>query len=687
MSTSDRSRVPRALRERVLARSEGVCQCVGVCGHHEARCTTVITLDGFHLSHLRSHAHGGPLHETNLEAWCSACNLALSSRDAADPRLPPREWQLRELNAIVDAISRTSAATLSAAPGSGKTIFAGLVFEALRDAGLVERMLVVVPRRGLAEQWVEALTASRHIQLKPHAALERPGQDGVVVTYQSLPNRDQLEAHLIKSRQVPTLLALDEVHHLSRDAGGIHRAWGNAIAELAGDVETGNLNVAAVLNLSGTLWRSNKSERISTVRYSPPDDDGRITSLVDAEVSVQELVYRGELRSVDLYRLDAEVRIADYAELEYVEGNLSDLDERPAKAAQAALGAIEEWREAFVASVLDRLEQAHRALGGYHVKTLIVAARQDHASLFRDEVDRQMRTRGLQPLAALAVSRDEDEAQRALESFRAQKRVGVLCTVDMAGEGYDCPEIAVLGYASNKLTSLYVRQVTARAMRVTERERELATVLPAMVVLPDSPALVRELVAYMAPFTHEVLLEDERPDADETGDGPFIVGPRMQRFVLTEAQAGSERITVSFLDGTVENLDDELIVALQPHLEQANIPEVYRPRATGAYQRTIRELLRDRPFDFGGHEPGQRAKPQRTVTLEGQARMLQEQLQKKGGWWAINGNTPVDHFNHLINDHAGIVNGQRGNASIEQLERALAFATETIDAYRRTQSR
>lgn len=171
----------------------------------------------------------------------------------------------------------------------------------------------------------------------------------------------------------------------------------------------------------------------------------------------------------------------------------------------ASLGSISDWRTAFVSAVLDRLQSAYDALGGHHVKALIVAARQDHARAFHDEVDVQMQQRGLRPLSALAIS-DELDSPRTLEDFRRQKRVGVLCTVNMTGEGYDCPDIAVIGYASNKLTSLYVRQVSARAMRVTDRERELERVIPAAIVLPDESTLVEQLVTYLAPFTHEVLV-------------------------------------------------------------------------------------------------------------------------------------------------------------------------------------
>lgn len=472
-----RPRPPRGLRELVYARSDGTCQRDG--------CDTAITLESFHLAHLRAHASGGPLHEANLEAWCAPCNLLLGARDAADRRQPPRQWQARAVGKAVKAIARAGAATVSAAPGAGKTVFAGLVFEALYEAGMVDRMLVFVPRRALAGQWADSLARDRHVQLKPHSAVERPGQDGVVVTYQSLGSRDQLEAHMVQASRSRTLLVLDEVHHVGERAGGARPAWAANMAELAGDVETRQLRVAGVLNLSGTLWRSEPSEKISTVLYRTLDDR-RLESLTDFEVTVGELVHRGELRPLDLYRLGARVKLADYQNLEHVEGDLSDLDEKPARAAMSSLASVTGWRAAFVDAVLKRLEEAHRALEGHHVKALIVAARIEQAKAFEAEVNRQMTERGLQPFAVVATSQDPTEGQMALERFRAQKRTGVLCTVDMAGEGYDCPDIAVIGWASNKLTSLYVRQVTARAMRVTARERELELVIPAAVVVPDA---------------------------------------------------------------------------------------------------------------------------------------------------------------------------------------------------------
>jgi len=668
--------VTSATRELVFARSDGHCQCGGVCRTHAGLCATAISFETFHASHLRAEVHGGIAHESNLEAWCSRCNLTLGARDARDPRAMPREWQFRELDKIVGAIMRTGAATLSGAPGAGKTLFAAYVFEALRNTGLVERLMVVVPRKGLAKQWADALAGARHIQLKPHSAIERQGQHGVVVTYQSLPNRDQLDAHIRIATRQPTLVVLDEVHHLARDETGQHRAWANAVSELAGDVESGHLNVAGVLNLSGTLWRSDRGERISTVRYTPPDAQNRIVSLVDGEVTVQELIRIGELRSVDLYRVDTHVRVADHAEIKVVEGNLADIDPASSRAAVRALADIDSWRTAFVGSVLNRLQRAHEHLN-HHVKALIVAASQDQAVRFRDEVDRQMRERGLQPLAVLAISRDEDEAQRALDHFRAQRRVGVLCTVDMAGEGYDCPDICVLGYASNKLTELYVRQVTARAMRVTDAERRAGALLPAVVVLPDAPELVDKFLSYLAPAIHEVRVGDETPPRDRRpGDEPREPHePRLRRFVLDDAVPGRETVTVSFLDGTHENVDSQFMAVLAQHLLAANMPQVFWPRATAVMQRTIGDLMRQRPF---GNDPPRPAPTTTPVSVEQQAAKLQRDLDQLGGWWHRNGDTPVSHFQHRVNEAGGIRDGGRGTASVEQLERAIAFARRLI---------
>ena len=216
---------------------------------------------------------------------------------------------------------------------------------------------------------------------------------------------------------------------------------------------------------------SKRSERISTVRYAQ-DDEQRLVSLVDFEVTAVELIRDGQLRPVDLFRRGATVELVDLGKAQRIVSRIANLDQNQAgRAAIRGLPTDPTWRENFVEAVLERLELRHRDLGNGPAKALIVARSQDDARMFQETADRLMRERGLRPIAELAISSELD-AQQVLERFRRHERSGVLCTVDMAGEGYDCPEITVVGFATNKLTPLYVRQVVARAQRVTAYERE-----------------------------------------------------------------------------------------------------------------------------------------------------------------------------------------------------------------------
>jgi hypothetical protein len=130
-------RIPRrtispAERAAIFAESGGLCQ---------RRCGRTIQYESFHVAHLRSHANGGPDIDSNFEAWCQRCNYEQGSADASDPRVKPRAWQLEALDPILAKIAASGAATLSAAPGAGKTVFAGLVFKALYEEGLSTALL------------------------------------------------------------------------------------------------------------------------------------------------------------------------------------------------------------------------------------------------------------------------------------------------------------------------------------------------------------------------------------------------------------------------------------------------------------------------------------------------------------------------------------------------------------------
>lgn len=682
-----RAKPSRALREELLLRSGGRCE----------RCETDIGIDAFHVAHLRSHMNGGALVVENLGAWCARCNLTHGSGDVQDTRVTPRDWQWRALETIVERIRHSQVATVAAAPGAGKTVFAALVFEALRASGYVDRMVVLAPRRTLVQQWHESLLRTRHVELHPGGEVERRGQDGVVVTYQSL-GAQTVGIHAKQAELQRTLFVLDEVHHVGEPTeSGARPAWARQITQLIGDVEQG-IHVAGVLNLSGTLWRSKRSERISTVRYVQ-DDEQKLVSDVDFEITAVELIRSGHLRPVDLFRRGATVELVNLAEAERIVSKIADLDQNAAgRAAIRGLPSDALWRDNFVEAILDRLARRHRDLGNGPAKALIVARSQDDARLFQESADRLMRQRGLRPIAELAVSSEMD-AHQVLERFRRHDRPGVLCTVDMAGEGYDCPDIAVVGFATNKLTPLYVRQVVARAQRVTEYERTtLGRPIPAAIIIPDVPELVDVMSSILEPMRHELRdpIEDDA-DASSSDDaqqqllGLGTLG--VPNFTLDRVNAhfeGDARVTGE-AGGDVAM---DLVRLVEPEAVKVGLPESDAPRIVVAVRTALTSRQDTRPFDPLPPDqaemataladppvapPAASAAPDvQPLSIEHQAREYQAELKRLAGWWNVNSTTPIANFQAEINRAAGIGPGGRPTASVEQLRTAAECARRIV---------
>jgi superfamily II DNA or RNA helicase len=148
-------------------------------------------------------------------------------------------------------------------------------------------------------------------------------------------NSATVGVHGKQSELQRTLFVLDEVHHVGEPTEtGARPAWARQITELIGDVEQ-QIHVAGVLNLSGTLWRSKRSERISTVRYVT-DDEHKLVSDVDFEITAVELIRDGHLRPVDLFRRGATVELVNLAQAERIVSKIADLDQNAAGRALSA---------------------------------------------------------------------------------------------------------------------------------------------------------------------------------------------------------------------------------------------------------------------------------------------------------------------------------------------------------------
>jgi hypothetical protein len=353
--------------------------------------------------------------------------------------------------------------------------------------------------------------------------------------------------------------------------------------------------------------------------------------------------------------------------------------------------------------VLERLELRHRDLGNGPAKALIVARSQDDARMFQETADRLMRERGLRPIAELAISSELD-AQQVLEGFRRHERSGVLCTVDMAGEGYDCPEITVVGFATNKLTPLYVRQVVARAQRVTAYEREkIGHPIPAAVIIPDVPELVDVMSSILVPMRHELRDPIEEPDDRENArEGQqqlsgmeMLALPKFMLDAVNTHVEGDARVTGE-AGGDVAM---ELVRLVEPEAVRVGLPESDAPRIVMAVRTALTARQQARPFDrmpddqaelataLAGPAPPPPAAAESSaatvepLSIEQVATALQGELARLGRWWAVNGDTPVKNFNADVNRAGGMGPGGRAAADVEQLRAAAESARRIVERH------
>jgi superfamily II DNA or RNA helicase len=424
----------------------------------------------------------------------------------------------RQLAHAVAAIAtgQTAARDILAAvtPGGGKSLLPVLAAARLFEAGLVTRICWVVPRDSLRLQAEEAFsdptwrTALGHA-LSVRAADNSPdpsrGLAGYITTYQGIAASPEL--HLAEFRAHPTLLVIDEMHHLpslgekrpNADLGLepeeiLGGAWSRAILPL--------LQCAAIrLLLSGTLERADGSS-ILWLPYRPaakaPFREIELDApgwLVVGYSRRQALLERAVL-PVTFGAMDGEASWRDEKGQEVGPHRLAahhpEETTRPALFTALRTGFAEALlRSAFIATrdlrARRRRErglaptEAAKGLG----KLLVVAPDQTAARHYLAVLQAWIPPAQADTVAQLATS-DMPQAHEALAAFRLLPEPSILVTVAMAYEGLDVPEVAVVAALTHIRSRPWLEQMIARATRVDPHagpyERQ-----EALVYHPDDP--------------------------------------------------------------------------------------------------------------------------------------------------------------------------------------------------------
>lgn len=661
----DRRRRPTPDESRFLyERAGGKCQ----------RCGVVLDAT-WHAAHLVAWSHGGATSVENMEAWCRDCNLRLGDRDAIVPEaLELRVWQEEALPTILERLYETGQATLQAAPGAGKTIFAGLVFKWLAERDLVQRVVVVVPNLALVDQWQRVLQSTVGVSLDhtPRGGyLEHPDTAGCVITYATM--RNAAASQRVQIDNYSTLVVFDEVHHLGEDM-----PWGQEA-----EVMVGTLSglAATVLNMTGTLFRSEKNKRIPMVRYRDVNHLGRpaIEAVADYSVTPKSLLDI-ELRRVDLYAYGSQVEWIDLLAQQTFHSEVANLTGPSQRAIHAELIADPDWMEGFAQLMGQALLEQQQALGDPHpFKALWIAKDQTSA---RDAAAIIRRQYG-EAFVRLVIS-DEGPAARADLRRAAAERVPLcIVAVQMVTEGFDCPDIAVIAYASNYIAELFVTQMVARAMRITRAERDSGMVLSARVLIPD----VADLRAVFADILVEKLhmltpqTQPPIPPASQQPAGPGVPRIRPYRLVSVTAPELGEVDLLAHERTTVAAADVKVMLDL---LKQAGLPSAFAARLVDVSrqwreQRALSEAARERQ-----RSQGITATPMnpRQVNIEYRSR-----ASRRAKWWHHQGDpaVPVDHFYVRMREAGGYE--KIDQASADQLRRAVHLADAMIRTWCDQQSK
>ena len=447
------------------------------------------------------------------------------------PRLRSHQRQLAEL---VEAIARGEEEGIrdilaAVTPGGGKSLLPVIAAARLMAAGVVARVVWIVPRDSLRLQaeeaftdpvWRAALGHSLSVRAADNGRDPSRGLAGYVTTYQGVAAAPAL--HLEEARRHPTLVVTDEVHHLpalgeaeepaepeappdlfdgpaeepipAEDAS----AWSRALAPVLGAARVR-------LHLSGTLERADgrailwlpyrRSKAAAKAREVDLEAPGwRVIGYSRAQALRDKAVL-----PVTFGALDGEASWSVRAEADpggrmalgphRLSGPMPSETTRPALfSALRTEFADALLREAYAALTELRAER-RRALGPRATrglgKLLVVAPDQACARRYLDLLREWLPPGQARREVRIATSSERD-ARETLAAFRLTPQPSILVTVAMAYEGLDAPEVSVVAALTHIRSRPWLEQMIARATRI-DRHAGPVDAQRAIVFHPDDP--------------------------------------------------------------------------------------------------------------------------------------------------------------------------------------------------------
>lgn len=290
----------------------------------------------------------------------------------------------------------------------------------------------------------------------------------------------------------------------------------------------------------------------------------------------------------------------------------------------------------------------------------------------------------------LALGEQGPEGDSNIDSFRSSRRRAVLVSVRKVTEGFDCPDVSVLAHLTTWSARLFINQMVARAMRVTDAERRRGYALVASVMIPDDEEIRRAYLEVLVEYMHVLELPQPKrcdvcalPKVQCVCARPRCPVCRQKTCVCPCADCGQRpcacdltsvtvideaAVTAIAHDGTEVALD--LVAEWEALLRADGMPPLLAP--------TVAATITKRMTNAAGVPGGRQPPATRPATPREEADAIRARLDRAAGWWHRFGDTPVADFQVRVNKAGGLGPGDRPWASPEELRPCWAHALDLV---------
>lgn len=392
-----------------------------------------------------------------------------------------RAWQEDALQTFFD--TKPTDFLVSATPGAGKTALACTLARRAAERGLISRVIVVVPTDALRLQWTDA-AAQYGLKLKAYTGefegdFQRPGFDGVVVTYAQLVGvACSLAQRLCAHHR--TMAIIDEIHH-----AGDSKPWGDGLQAAVG-------GAAHRIALTGTPWRRSPNERIPFVAYDAVTGEVQ----VDYSYGYGRAVADGVCRAATFDAYEGEGRWIDCGLTVTANLGAELTDDQTGAMLDTIYRPDYLWIRSILTEANDALIETRTEVPD--AAGLVVASSQSYANRYGAVLEQ------ITGRAPVVVTSDDKTSKDKIDAFRNSGDRWIVA-VNMVSEGIDIPRLLVGVYASKTRTPLFFRQVAGRLVRVRPGEHALARLF-----IPAVPVLMSYAKEIQNELHHQLEIERER---------------------------------------------------------------------------------------------------------------------------------------------------------------------------------